>query len=44
MNLPDEKYDSLLGSDELKSGKFEPPLVNIGDLAQIVKRVVGFGG
>src|SRR5512135_3525859 len=30
MKLPDEKYESLLGSDESKTGKFEPPLVNIG--------------
>lgn len=29
MNLPDEKYQTLLGSDEAKTGKFEPPLVNI---------------
>lgn len=52
MNLPDEKYDSLLGSDESKTGVFEPPLVNIGfgedvtirELAEIVKRVVGYTG
>jgi len=52
MNLPDEKYDSLLGSDETKSGKFEPPLVNIGvgedvtirELAETVKQVVGYEG
>jgi GDP-L-fucose synthase len=52
MNLPDEKYDSLLGSDESKSGKFEPPLVNIGvgedvtiqALAETVKQVVGYTG
>jgi len=52
MNLADEKYDSLLGSDEVKSGKFEPPLVNIGvgddvtikDLALTVKQVVGYSG
>lgn len=52
MNLPDEKYNILLGSDEAKSGKFEPPLVNIGvgedtsikELAETVSRVVGFDG
>jgi GDP-L-fucose synthase len=52
MNLPDEKYGSLLGSDESKSGRFEPPVVNIGvgkdvtigELAEAVKRVVGFSG
>ena len=52
MNLPDEQYNSLLGSDEVKTGKFEPPLVNVGvgkdvtirELAETVKRVVGFEG
>lgn len=52
MNLPDDKYASLLGSDESKTGKFEPPLINIGvghdvtikDLAQTVQKVVGFDG
>ncbi len=52
MNLPDEKYDSLLGSDESVSGKFEPPLINIGvgydlticELAETIKHVVGFEG
>ena len=52
MNLPDEKYNSLLGSDETVSGKFEPPLVNIGvgsdvtirDLADTVKRVTKYTG
>ena len=52
MNLPDDKYQSLLGSDESKSGKFEPPLVNIGvghdltirELAEAVKTVVGYEG
>ncbi|MDP2881238.1 MAG: GDP-L-fucose synthase [Azonexus sp.] len=51
-NLPDEKYESLLGSDESKSGKFEPPLVNVGVgeditikvLAETVGRVVDFEG
>ena len=52
MNLADDKYDSLLGSDESKTGKFEPPLVNIGvgedvtirELALTVKQVVGYEG
>ncbi|AKJ27913.1 GDP-L-fucose synthase family protein [Caldimonas brevitalea] len=52
MNLPSEKYDGLLGSDESKTGKFEPPLVNIGvgndvtirELAELVSEVVGFDG
>ncbi|MDQ5918823.1 MAG: GDP-L-fucose synthase [Pseudomonadota bacterium] len=52
MNLPEEKYDSLLGSDEAKTGKFEPPLVNIGvgtdvtirELAETVKEVTGYAG
>jgi GDP-L-fucose synthase len=52
MNLPDEKYDSLLGSDEAKTGQFVPPLVNIGvgedvtirELAEAVKSTVGFEG
>lgn len=52
MNLPDEKFDSLLGSDESKTGRFEPPLVNIGtgtdvtirELAETVQQIVGFVG
>lgn len=52
MNLPDEKYDSLLGSDESKAVKFEPPLVNVGvgtdasikELGESVKPTVGFHG
>lgn len=52
MNLPDEKFNSLLGSDESKTKKFEPPLINIGvgedltinDLAGIVKEVVNYEG
>lgn len=52
MNLPDNEFDRLLGSDESKTGKFEPPLINIGigeditirDLATIVKEVVGYQG
>ena len=52
MKLPEEKYGILLGSDEAKSGKFEPPLINIGvgwdvtirELAETVKQVVGYEG
>lgn len=52
MNLPDNEFDCLLGSDESKTGKFEPPLINIGigeditirGLTAIVKEVVGYQG
>ena len=52
MNLPDDRYTALLGSDESVSGRFEPPLVNIGvgqdvtiaELAATVARVVGYAG
>jgi GDP-L-fucose synthase len=52
MSLPDERYTALLGSDESVSGRFEPPLVNIGvghdltiaELATAVARTVGFAG
>ena len=52
MNLPDDRYNALLGSDETVSGRFEPPLVNIGvgqdvtiaELASLVSRVVGYTG
>ncbi len=52
MNLADEKYQTLLGSDEAETGEFMPPLVNIGvgedltiaELAEAVKGVVGFQG
>jgi GDP-L-fucose synthase len=52
MNLPDDKYESLLGSDEMVSGRFEPPLINVGfgsdvtirELAETVREVVGFEG
>ncbi len=52
MNLDDDRYTSLLGSDESKTGRFEPPLVNVGvgedvtikELAELVGKVVGFHG
>ncbi len=52
MNLPDDQYQSLLGSDEFATGKFEPPLVNIGygsditikELAETVGKVIGYAG
>jgi GDP-L-fucose synthase len=52
LNLPDEGYTALLGSDESVSGRFEPPLVNIGvgeditiaELAHLVRDVTGFTG
>lgn len=52
MNLPDNQFNSLLGSDETKSGKFEPPLINVGvgtdisikELAERVKQTVGYQG
>jgi len=52
MNLPDDSFGGLLGSDETVSGKFEPPLVNIGvgedvtiaELAEQTSRTVGFEG
>ena len=52
MNLPDAQYQSLLGSDEFATGKFEPPLINIGygsditikELAETVGKVIGYTG
>ena len=52
MKLPEDRYGALLGSDEARSGRFEPPLVNIGvgqdltiaELAATVAAVVGFEG
>jgi GDP-L-fucose synthase len=52
MNLPDERYAELLGSDEAVSGDFLPPVVNIGvghdlsirELADEVCAAVGFDG
>ena len=52
MNLPEEDFTGLLGSDEGVTGRFEPPLVNIGcgedvtirELAERVAEIVGFRG
>jgi GDP-L-fucose synthase len=52
MQLPDAPFTALLGSDEVVSGRFEPPLVNIGvgddvtiaELAALVAQVVGYAG
>ncbi len=52
MNMPDDRFMALLGSDESVSGRFEPPLVNIGvgeditiaELAHLVRDVTGFAG
>ena len=52
MQLPDARFAALLGSDEAVSGRFEPPLINIGvghdlsirELAQTVQRVTGYTG
>jgi GDP-L-fucose synthase len=52
MKLPDAPFTALLGSDEVVSGRFEPPLVNIGvgddvtiaELAALVAQVVGYAG
>jgi GDP-L-fucose synthase len=52
MRLPDERFEALLGSDESVTGRFEPPLVNIGvgedltiaELASLVRTTVGYEG
>lgn len=52
MLLDDERYGRLLGSDESVTGRFEPPLINIGvgedvsimELARLVASVVGYRG
>jgi GDP-L-fucose synthase len=52
MNLPDDAFNALLGSDESVTGRFEPPLVNIGcgadvsvaELAEQVRETTGFHG
>jgi GDP-L-fucose synthase len=52
MNLSDGRFNTLLGSDEAKTGEFQPPVVNIGvgadltiaELAQLVRQTVGYQG
>jgi GDP-L-fucose synthase len=52
MSLDDASFATLLGSDEVATGRFEPPLVNVGtgedvtiaELARRVAAVVGFEG
>jgi GDP-L-fucose synthase len=52
MKLSDKAFCGLLGSDETASGKFEPPLINVGtgqdvtihELAALVGRVVDYDG
>jgi GDP-L-fucose synthase len=52
MGLPNDVFGGLLGSDESVSGIFEPPLINIGvgedvtigELAELIKQVVGYQG
>ena len=52
MKLDDTRYSALLGSDESTTGRFEPPLVNIGvghdvtiaELAEAVRQTTGFTG
>ena len=52
MNLPDQEYKGLLGSDESQTSRFEPPLINIGvgedvsihALARAISDVTGFAG
>ena len=52
LNLPDDRYTALLGSDETVTGRFEPPLVNIGlgndvtiaELVGLVRQTVGYQG
>jgi GDP-L-fucose synthase len=52
MQLNDVQFQKLLGSDESVSGKFQPPLVNVGygsditikTLAETVRKVIGYQG
>jgi GDP-L-fucose synthase len=52
VNLDAATYAGLLGSDEMATGRFDPPLVNVGvgrdvtiaELAAMVAKVVGWSG
>ena len=52
MRLPNDVFDSLLGSDEAATGLFIPPIVNVGvgsdisikQLAEMIKNTVGYMG
>lgn len=52
LSLPDERYATLLGSDESKTGVFMPPFVNVGvgtdmtiaELAAMIHEITGFRG
>jgi GDP-L-fucose synthase len=52
MNLPDDEFAQLMGSDESKTGRFEPPVVNIGvghdmtirQIVDLIRSVVGYEG
>jgi GDP-L-fucose synthase len=52
LDLPDERFATLLGSDESKTGEFIPPFVNVGvgsdmtinELALMIRDIVGFTG
>ncbi len=52
MNLPDKEFHFLIGTGPVDGASFQPPIINvgcgedisIGDLALLVKEVVGFPG
>lgn len=52
MTLDAQVFDTLLGSDEVTSGRFDPPVINVGvgedvtirELAELIAEVVGFQG
>jgi GDP-L-fucose synthase len=52
MGLDEARFDTLLGSDEVRTGLFQPPLLNIGvgedvtiaELAGLIAETVGYRG